>query len=302
MKTVLVTGASGFLGWNVSRYCPPDWRIVGTYHRHRSGLFPKSEYVQLDLTDKDQIWRTLKSVKPDAVFHLAACSGTNFCEEKPGEAYPVNVTASANLAEMCADRHVHLVFTSSEQVFDGSRDYYVETDLPYPRNEYGKQKTEAENRIMSIYPEAAIARISVLYGPSSQVAPSFLQEWLDAWQKFFPVTAFHDEFRTFLSSASAVDGLFTLLNQDAAGIFHLGGANSLSRYDFALMARDIFQLPVAPIESRSQQEVEMPAFRPPRLLLDNAKMTGIGFRPRHARDELHHLAKEILLPPPFSEN
>ena len=302
MKTVLVTGASGFLGWNVSRYCPPDWRIVGTYHLHRNGLFPKSEYVQLDLTDKNQIWRVLKNVKPDAVFHLAACSSTNYCEENPGETYPVNVTATANLAEMCADRHVRLVFTSSEQVFDGSRDYYSETDLPDPRNEYGKQKSEAESRIMTIYPEAAIARISVLYGPSSQVAPGFLQEWLDAWQKFFPVTAFHDEFRTFLSSASAVDGLFTLLNQGASGIFHLGGANPFSRYDFALLARDIFQLPVAPIESRSQREVEMPAYRPPRLLLNNAKIAGIGFRPRHARDELQHLAKEILLPPLFSEN
>ncbi len=302
MKTVLVTGASGFLGWNVSHHCPPDWRIVGTYYQHRDGLFPRSEHVHLDLTDKDQIWRVLKDVKPDAVFHLAACSDTNFCEEKPAEAYPVNVTATANLTEMCAYRHIHLVFTSSEQVFDGSRDYYVETDLPAPRNEYGKQKLEAENRIMTIYPEAAIARISVLYGRASQVAPGFLQEWLEAWQKFFPVTAFHDEFRTFLSSASAVDGLFTLLNQDATGIFHLGGANPLSRYDFARMARDVFQLLVAPIESRSQREVEMPAFRPPRLLLNTSKMTDIGFRPRHARDELQHLAKEILLPPPFSEN
>ncbi|MFQ5447338.1 MAG: SDR family oxidoreductase [Saprospiraceae bacterium] len=302
MKTVLVTGASGFLGWNVSRYCPPGWHIVGTYHQHREGLFPKAEYVQLNMTNKDQIWHVLKSVKPDAVFHLAACSHTNYCEEKPDETYPLNVTATAGLAEMCADLHLRLVFTSSEQVFDGSSDAYFEADAPCPRNEYGRQKSEAETRLTAIYPEAAIARISVLYGVASPVAPSFLQQWLDAWQKFFPVTAFHDEFRNFLSSASAVDGLFTLLNQDASGIFHLGGANYLSRYDFALMTRDVFQLPVAPIESRSQQEVDMPAFRPPRLLLKTTKMTDIGFRPRHARDELQHLAKEILLPPPFSEN
>jgi dTDP-4-dehydrorhamnose reductase len=302
MKTLLVTGASGFLGWNVCRFQPEEWKIVGTYHSHKEGLFPKTEYLKLDLTDKNQLWKAIKDVKPTAVFHLAANSNTNFCEEKPEESYLINVEATAHLAEMCADRKIRLVFTSSEQVYDGSKDSYTETDQPAPGNEYGRQKLEAEKRLAEIYPEASIARISVLFGQGSPASQSFLQQWLDAWQKFFPVTAFHDEFRTFLSGASAADGLYLLLDQDAQGVFNLAGANVLSRYDFALMAKDVFYIPAAPIQSRSQKETEMPAFRPPKLALDNRKVQSIGFIPRHVRDELAQLAKELTLPPLFSEN
>lgn len=302
MKTILVTGASGFLGWNVCSHAPRNWRLVGTYHQNPEGLVPKTEHLKLDLTDKDSIWRTLKEIRPDAVFHLAAYSNTNFCEMHPEETYRLNVTATAHLAEMCADRHIRLIFTSSEQVFDGSKDRYAEADTPTPRNEYGKQKLEAEDRLAEIYPEAAIARIALLYGKSGEVSQNFLQQWLESWQTFLPVTAFHDEIRSFLSARSAVDGLFTLLEQDACGIFNLAGEAPMSRYEFALLVRDIFSLTTGSVVPKSQQEVEMPAFRPPNLTLDTRKISSTGFQPTHPAYELKELAGEIILPPGFSEN
>ena len=302
MKTLLITGASGFLGWNVCGYPQPGWRLVGTYFQNSSGIPPKTENLKLDLTDKDSIWRVLKAVKPDAVFHLAAFSNTNFCEKHPEETHAVNVTATAHLAEMCADRRARLVFTSSEQVHDGLNASYGENDAPSPRNEYGKQKLEAEERLTEIYPEAAIARIAVLYGKSGDVSKSFLQQWLESWQTYLPVTAFHDEIRSFLSARSAMEGLFTLLEQDACGIFNLAGEAPMSRYDFALLAKDIFNLPTGSVIAKSQQEFEMAAYRPPNLTLDTRKISSTGFQPRHPAGELRELAHEIILPPGFSEN
>ncbi len=302
MKTLLITGASGFLGWNVCSHPQRGWRLIGTYCQNSTGIVPKTENLKLDLTDKDSIWRALKEVKPDAVFHLAAFSNISFCEKHPEETHALNVTATAHLAEMCADRHVRLVFTSSEQVFDGSKGLYREGDEPTPRNQYGKQKLEAEERIAEIYPEAAIARIAVLYGKSGEVSKSFLQQWLESWQTFLPVTAFHDEIRSFLSARSAVEGLFTLLEQDACGIFNLAGEAPLSRYEFALLAKEIFNLTTGSIIPKSQQEVEMAAYRPPNLTLDTRKISSAGFQPRHPAGELKDLANEIILPPGFSEN
>jgi dTDP-4-dehydrorhamnose reductase len=302
MKTLLVTGASGFLGWNVCSHLQPGWRLVGTYFQNSTGIPPKTENLKLDLTDKDSIWRALKLVKPDAVFHLAAFSNTNFCEKHPEETQALNVTASAHLAEMCADRKVRLLFTSSEQVYDGLKASYGENDLPSPRNEYGKQKLEAEERLAEIYPAAAIARIAVLYGKSGEVSKSFLQQWLESWQTFLPVTAFHDEIRSFLSARSAVEGLFKLLEQDACGVFNLAGEAPLSRYEFALLAKEIFNLTTGSVIAKSQQEVEMAAYRPPNLTLDTRKISSTGFQPRHPAGELKDLAGEIILPPGFSEN
>jgi len=302
MKTLLITGASGFLGWNVCSHPQQGWRFVGAYCQNSTGIPPKTENLQLDLTDKDSIWRALKEIKPDAVFHLAAYSNTNFCEQHPEETYALNVTATAHLAEMCADRKVRLVFTSSEQVFDGSKERYGEADPPSPRNEYGKQKLEAEARLSEIYPEAAIARIAVLFGKSGEVSQSFLQQWLESWQTFLPVTAFHDEIRSFLSARSAVEGLFTLLEQDACGLFNLAGEEPMSRYEFAVLAKNIFNLATGSVIAKSQQEVEMAAFRPPNLTLDTRKISSTGFQPKHPAGELRELASEIILPPGFSEN
>ncbi len=302
MKKLLLTGASGFLGWNVCHFAHPDWRIIGTFWQNKAGIHVKTEALQVDLRDKDQVWKAIKQVKPDAVFHLAASSNTNYCEQHPEETREVNVEASANIAEMCDDRKVRLLFTSSEQIFDGTKNCYVESDLPAPRNEYGKQKLEAEQMIRERHPGSAIVRIAVMFGKASQVGKSFLQQWLESWQTFLPVTAFHDEIRSFLSGRSAVQGLFTLLDQDACGIFNLAGDAPLSRYEFALLAKDIFKLEDGRVIPKSQQEVEMPAYRPPNLTLDNHKIAATGFRPSHPRDELVDLAREIVLPPRFSEN
>lgn len=302
LKKLLVTGASGFLGWNVFRHHSPDWRLVGTWCNHKRGLFPRSENYQLDLTDKDSIWKCLKAVNPDAVFHLAANADTNFCEENPAESFRLNVTATAAIAEMCAERHIHFLFTSSEQVFDGTKDCYNEFDIPNPKNEYGRQKLEAENLIKAIYPDAVIVRISVMYGLSSAARPGFLQKWLDAWQHFFPVKAFYDEYRSFIGGASATSGLFHLLQQQASGLFHIGGSNGISRYDLALKVKDVFGLEQGPVEVCSQKDSSMPAFRSPRLVLNCDLIESTGFQPMDIDVELSALATELKLPPLFSDN
>ena len=156
-------------------------------------------------------------------------------------------------------------------------------------------------------PSAIIITPSSVSSPSncrvaSPVARSFLQQWLETWQTFLPVTAFHDEIRSFLSGRSAAAGLFQLLQQDASGIFNLSGEASMSRYEFALLAREIFELTEGKVIPKSQQEIEMTAYRPPVLALDNQKIMDTGFQPSHPKYELKALKKEIFLPPGFSEN
>ncbi|GIV32350.1 MAG: NAD(P)-dependent oxidoreductase [Saprospiraceae bacterium] len=302
MKKLLVTGASGFLGWNVFQAQPERWRLIGTWHRHSDGIPPGSEHVQLDLCQKDQVWHLLKALDPDAVFHLAAHSDTNYCEEHPEETRALNVEAAGNLAEMCAERHIRFFFTSSEQVFDGTKERYFETDEPNPQNQYGWQKWEAERLIREAHPAAVILRVSVMYGWSNAARPSFLQQWLNAWMHFIPVRAFYDEFRSFLGACSASMALFHLLEQDASGLFHLGGDVGLSRYDLAIRVKESFKLDHASIEICSRSEVPMPAYRPARLVLDNSLLASTGFKPLSLDEELGRLAKEHCLPPPFSEN
>jgi dTDP-4-dehydrorhamnose reductase len=293
MKKLLITGASGFLGWNICRNPPRGWRIAGTYLRHK-GLFPGFEYFKLDLTEHNKTWAMLKALKPEAVFHLAAISSTKSCEENPEITKVLNVEASVRLAEMCADQGIRFFFCSSEQVYRGMAEICEEHLTPKPGNEYGRQKLEAEQKIAAVLPEAAIVRIAILYGWANSVNPGFLKQWLNAWLKDLPVTVFYDEKRTFLSATSAAEGFSLLLEQGASGVFNMGGADLLSRYEFACLVKQAFHLENAAIESKSQLEVNFGAFRPPVLNLNLAKIRSLGFMPRHIKEELHALATDKM--------
>lgn len=302
MKKLLITGASGYLGWHCSQQLPHDWQGIGTFHKHKTGIHASTAAYQVDLTDKDAVWKMMKEIKPAAVFHLAAVSSTGQCEKAPEETYPINVEAPTHLAEMAADLKAKLLFTSSEQVFDGEKGDYAETDQPNPKNKYGEQKLEAEKNIQKIYPEAVIVRIAVLFGQATPVSQSFLNQWIDTWKKMLTVTAFHDEIRPFMSSTSCASALFHLVQQGAEGLFHLGGSTAYSRYDFAQLSKEVLELPFGKIASKSQQEVEMPAFRPANLSLVCGKIEGTGFTLSNAIDELKRIRPFLQTQPSVSLN
>ncbi len=282
-------GASGFLGWHVCKRPPKDWRLVGAYHGNPAGIYPKTEALQLDLTNRDEVWRCFKSTNPDAVLHLAAASNPAHCEANPETARLLNVEATTWLAAFCEERRCKLLFTSSSQVYDGGNAPFSESPTPSPKNAYGRQKLEAEGLVAELLPSAAVIRVAVMYGMAGPGNQNFLNQWLNAWRRGKEVTAFYDEIRSFLSGSSAADGLSLLLEKGAEGVFNLGGAAAISRYDFARMASEIFALPAAKIIRKSQQEVELSSFRPPDLTMDLRKITDLGFVPQQPLDGLKAL-------------
>ncbi len=289
-KKLFVTGASGFLGWHVFRHAPPDWQLIGCWHANEAGLHPKADALQLDLTDRDAVWRALKSIRPDAVLHAAAVSSPAFCEANKAEAHQVNVAATAQLAEFCAELRSKLVFTSSSQVYDGASAPNGEVPEPRPQNGYGQQKLEAEKLVLGTSADAAIIRVAVMFGMAGTGSNNFLQQWLTAWRQGKEVTAFYDEIRSFLSGPSAAEGVFLLLEKGAEGIFNLGGADAISRFEFAEMASTAFGLPQAKIVRKSQQEVQLSSFRPANLTMDLTKIKDLGYVPMTAWEGLRHLA------------
>jgi dTDP-4-dehydrorhamnose reductase len=129
------------------------------------------------------------------------------------------------VAAAAADRR--LVHLSSDLVFDGRRGRYTERDEPAPVNAYGRSKAEAERRVAALHPAATIARTSLLYG-GAEPGP---QERLALEGARF----FVDEIRSPVQVGDLADALLELLAREWAGPLHLGGADDVSRYDFALL-------------------------------------------------------------------
>ena len=78
MKKLLVTGASGFLGWNICQMAKNEWTIFGIVCSHPVEIVGVN-IVKIDLTDFNEMKRTFRNIRPDVVIHTAAKTNPNFC-------------------------------------------------------------------------------------------------------------------------------------------------------------------------------------------------------------------------------
>ncbi|MGF1519703.1 MAG: SDR family oxidoreductase [Nodosilinea sp.] len=280
-RRLLVTGASGFLGWHLCRAAQAAWQVEGTYHRHAPQPLPGVTLHGIDLGELDAIAPWLEALAPAAVIHTAALSQPNRCEQDPAQSYRVNVEATRVLAECCARHQIPFVFTSTDQVFDGQSPPYSETSPPSPINFYGHHKAEAEALIQTLHPTAAICRLPLLYGPPSPTAESFLQGFLRTLKAGQPLNLFTDEFRTPAYVEDVAAGLLLALEK-ATGLLHLGGPERLSRYDFGLRMAGVFGLDPSLLIPGRQADVTMPARRPADVSSDSQRAFALGYWPRGA--------------------
>ena len=288
MKQLLVTGASGFLGWNLCHYAQTNWKVYGTYFSHQVKV-PGATLYQTDLRDLAALKCLFNHVNPDAVIHTAAASKPNFCQTNPEESYAINVGAAVNIARLCSERGISCAFTSTDLVFDGQNAPYVETDPVCPINYYGEHKAIAEQKMSEIYPAIALCRMPLMFGAPSPVSSSMIQGMISNLKAGKEINLFVDEFRTPASARTASQGLLLAIEQRVGGILHLGGKERVSRYEFGLLLANLIQLPTDSIEPGKQADVNMAAPRSPDTSLDSSKAFALGYKPLFLREELIEL-------------
>ncbi|MBD2694808.1 SDR family oxidoreductase [Anabaena catenula] len=289
MQKLLITGASGFLGWHLCQLAQQEWEVYGTYHTQILAI-PDIKIVKVNLTDFQELKGIFNDIKPDAVIHTAAQSQPNYCQLHPQESHTINVTTSCQIAGLCADNSLPLAFTSTDLVFDGLKAPYKEIDQVSPVNIYGEQKVQAEVGILKLYPQAAICRMPLMFGKETPTAKSFIQQFIQILQDGKELSLFIDEFRTPVSANTAAKGLLLALEK-VNGIIHLGGKERISRYDFGKILVEVLQLPSDKLKSCLQADVKMAAPRPKDVSLDSSKAFALGYQPLSVREELENLLK-----------
>ena len=290
MKKLLVTGASGFLGWYLCQLAQKSWAVYGTYHHHAVDV-PGVTMLPLDLTDLQALKQLFQELQPDAVIHTAALSSPNFCQLHPEASHLINVSASCNLSDLSADAGIPCAFISSDMVFDGLNPPYRESDPVCPVNRYGEQKVAAEVGMLQRYPHVAVCRMPLMFG-AAPFAPSFIQPFIEKIRSGQSLSLFTDEFRTPVSGAAAAQGILFALDK-VRGYVHLGGKERLSRYEFGRLMVEILELPMTNLSACRQADVKMAAPRPPDLSLDSSFAFGLGFNPALVRDELFTLRELV---------
>lgn len=289
-QNLLVTGASGFLGWNLCQHAAAQWQVYGTYLSHSIAI-PEVTTLKVDLRDFESLKHLFAQINPGAVIHTAAQSSPNTCQDSPHQAYAINVTASLNLARLSAELEIPLAFTSTDLVFDGQDAPYREPDPVCPVNLYGEQKAIAEQKILECYPNAAICRMPLMFGVAPLTASSFMQPFLKRLRAGEELRLFADEFRTPVSALTAAKGLLLALNM--RGLLHLGGKERLSRYQFGRLMTEVLQLPQEKLTACLQKDVPMAAPRPTDVSLDSSKAFALGYQPLSLKEALEHLRGKV---------
>jgi dTDP-4-dehydrorhamnose reductase len=297
---VLLTGASGFLGWNICKEKNPLYELVGTYFRNQPADID-IQWARINLLETPEISKLIKEVQPDIVVHLAAIANAAFCEEHPALSHHINVYTTIALAEATKLQGIPMIFTSTDLVFNGSSAPYEEDDFCYPLSQYGLQKQMAEETLLADFEHVVIARFPLMFGLTPNYTQNFFTTSLSQLKKGETVNAFTDEYRTMISAEVASEWLNHLIpycldteRSKRESVFHLGGSERCSRYNFAIKITKVFNLDPNLVIPTLQKELDLIPARPPDVSLISSLANKIlSYNPPSLDEQLLELKKNV---------
>ncbi len=268
---ILITGASGQLGAYVLDELASGEHEVLAWSGSTAGDYAGCRLITVDLTDPPMITRSLDSADPDVILHLAAISAAEEVRRDPERAQAINVEATRQITAWCGSRGRHLVFTSTDLVFDGSRPWNRETDPTGPLLRYGQTKVEAEGFVAGLE-NGLVARLSLLYGFTRIGRPAFFDKAIAALRNGQPQTFFADEYRTPLDYATAAAFLVALAKSHMSGILHVGGTERVSRYELMRRAAEALGLDAELVRANRRADVTLAEPRPEDVSLETTRL------------------------------
>jgi len=288
-KKILITGASGFLGYHLLRSSyAKGFDVFGLYN---SGTisFEYSTNLQVDLRNYIDMGNIIDDIEPDIVIHAAALTDANLCQNNKELSFELNVEVTRNLAGICCDYQMPFVFTSTDLVFDGTKGNYNEEDTPNPLMVYGEHKLLAEQEVERVYSSALIARCPLMFGALEASSKNYFSNFIKNLREGKSNKLFYDEYRSVCGGKSIAEGILHLC-EEVSGIVHLAGAERVSRYDLGVAIADAFRLDKSLWESCSQKDIQMSAPRPADVSLNIQKAISLGYAPMGYREELEQIA------------
>ena len=268
---ILVTGASGLLGLNLSLGMTGTYAIVGV-DRSKLTVTP-FELLKADLLEPGVCSRLMDEVHPDAIIHTAANAIVDACESDPDGARLLNTEFPGDLAELCAKRGVRMVHISTDAVFDGTKDeFYTEDDLPNPLGVYAQTKLDGERNVLSANPDAMIARVN-FFGWSLSGTRSLAEFFYNKLSTGEWATGFTDVWFCPMFVGDLAETLSRMLEKGLSGLYHAVGSEALTKYDFGLKIARQFRFDEGLIRPISIEESNLRARRSHKLRLSVHKLS-----------------------------
>ncbi|MBD3374405.1 dTDP-4-dehydrorhamnose reductase [candidate division KSB1 bacterium] len=270
---VWVTGCNGLLGQKLLETIPGGFHCVGIDLQERAILADRCEYVRLDLSDRNEVKDLALGDKPDWIIHTAAFTRVDAAETERDACWQANVIGTENVAYAARKAHSRVLHVSTDYIFDGADGPYKEDDKPNPIGFYGRSKLASENALIISEVEHVVVRLMVLYGLTMDQKPNFVIWLLDQLGENKPVNIVNDQYGNTTLADELAEAMWTCVERQARGVYHIAGPDIINRYQFAQMIADRFDLDKNLISPLSTKELAQPAPRPLKsgLVVDKAR-------------------------------
>ncbi len=230
---IFVTGVCGQLGYDVvGELMKRNIQYVGSDILSEGKV---ENYVQMDITDEEQVAKILGSVRPDAVVHCAAWTAVDNAEDEENRAkvYAINAKGTENIAKVCREIGCKMMYISTDYVFDGQGETPWEPDCKAykPLSVYGDSKLKGELAVSEILDEYFIVRIAWVFGKNGN---NFVKTMLKLSEKYETLRVVCDQIGTPTYTPDLARLLVDMILTDKYGYYHATNEGGyISWYDFA---------------------------------------------------------------------
>ena len=278
----LVTGVKGQLGHDVMKeLAKRGYEGVGV------------DVEEMDITDAAAVDRVIKESKVDSVVHCAAWTAVDAAEDNVEICRKVNALGTENIAKVCKELDIPMIYFSTDYVFDGQGTRPWEPDDPVvePLNVYGLTKFEGEQAVEKYLDKYYIVRIAWVFGVNGK---NFIKTMLNLGKTHDTLTVVNDQVGTPTYTYDLSRLVVDMLEKEEYGKYHVTNEGGyISWYDFA---KEIFRqagmdVNVVPVSSDAYPAK---AKRPANSRLEKKKLDEHGFdRLPTWQDALSRYLKEI---------
>lgn len=275
MRTILLTGKNGQVGWELRRTLAPLGKIVAL------------DAAELDLASPAAVREAVRSIRPDIIVNPAAYTAVDKAESEPALAQAVNGDAPGVLAQEARALGALMVHYSTDYVFDGEKQAaYVESDVPNPQSIYGKTKLAGEEAVRAAAGRHLIFRTSWVYGSRGH---NFMLTMLRFARERKELRVVDDQIGAptwCRSLAEMTAQILAMLHrpgvdpEEVGGLYHMTASGNVSWHGFAAeILRQSGIDPLPRLLAIPSSEYPLPARRPMNSVLSNEKLArtfGLG--------------------------
>ncbi len=247
-------------------------------------------YFPMDITDDAAVKRVISEADADAVIHCAAWTAVDAAEDEENQekVRRINVDGTVNIANICKELGIKMMYISTDYVFDGQGEIPWQPDCKdyAPLNVYGKTKLEGELAVSGTLSDFFIVRTAWVFGKNGN---NFIKTMLRAGKTRDRLTVVNDQIGTPTYTYDLAKLLCDMIVTQQYGYYHATNSGGyISWYDFA---REIFrQAAVFGHDEYSEEKVRVvpvttaeygvsKAARPSNSRLDKSKLLESGFTP-----------------------